>query len=218
MARMPRLVVPGYPHHVTQRGTRRMKTFFSAEDFQYYLDLVVKYKTESGVAVWAYCLMPNHVHLVVVPKQEDSLARLFRQVHRQYTRTINLREQWQGHLWQERFHSFVMDEQYLLATVRYVELNPVRAKLCTLPGTWPWSSARAHLSGQDDPIVTTTPILSRITDWPTYLSLKNTADASIRRHSSSGRPAGDETFIDTLENLTGRSLRRKKTGPKPEIK
>ncbi len=89
MARMPRFVVPGYPHHVTQRGTRRMRTFFSAEDYQTYLDLVRDAKASVGVDIWAYCLMPNHVHLVVVPQEDLSLARLFRQVHRKYTRRIN---------------------------------------------------------------------------------------------------------------------------------
>ena len=130
MARMPRLVVPHYPHHITQRGARRIKTFFTEEDYQYYLELVAEYKAEAGVEVWAYCLMPNHVHFVAVPTERDSLSRLFRRVHRHYSRAINFRQKCTGHLWQERFHSFVMDEQYLLATVKYVELNPVKAKLC----------------------------------------------------------------------------------------
>lgn len=218
MARMPRLVVPGYPHHVTQRGTRQMKTFFSEDDYQYYLDLIAKYKNDAGITVWAYCLMPNHVHFVVVPEEENSLARLFRRVHRHYTRMINFRQQCRGHLWQERFHSFVMNEQYLLATVRYVELNPVKAKLCTQPELWRWSSASAHLSGRNNRVVTTAPMLGRITDWHAYLSIKESGDESIRRHSSSGRPAGDEIFIQTLEGLTGRPLRKKTSGPKPSIK
>ena len=123
MARMPRLVVPDYPHHITQRGNRRMKTFFSEDDYQHYINLLESYKTDAEVEIWAYCLMPNHVHIVAVPKEKDGLSYLFRQVHRHYTRYINFREKWKGHLWQERYHSFVMDEQYLLATVRYVELN-----------------------------------------------------------------------------------------------
>jgi putative transposase len=154
MARMPRLVVPGYPHHVTQRGNRRMKTFFGDRDYRYYLELLSDTKEEAGIEVWAYCLMPNHVHFVVVPRLENSLSRLFRFVHRHYSRAINFRKNWKGHLWQERFHSFVMDEHYLLATVRYVELNPVRANLCHSPEDWPWSSAKAHIQGIDDDIVT----------------------------------------------------------------
>ena len=220
MARMPRLVVPGYPHHVTQRGNRRMKTFFCREDYRAYLDLLAEAKAETGVAVWAYCLMPNHVHLVVVPERSDSLAQLFRHVHRRYSRRINFREQWRGHLWQERFHSFVMDELYLLATVRYTELNPVHAQLCVDPTDWPWSSARAHFAGRDDSVVSVQPMLERVANWGNYL-LEEVRDGevdSIRRCSRTGRPAGDEWFLEQLETLTGRELKRRKPGPKPSNK
>lgn len=165
MARMPRLVVPGYPHHVTQRGNRRMKTFFCGEDYRAYLELLAEAKAEAGVAVWAYCLMPNHVHLVVAPERKDNLARLFGCVHRRYSRRINFREHWRGHLWQERFHSFVMDERYLLAAVRYTELNPVRTRLCANPTDWPWSSAGTHLRGRDNTVVSVAPMLERVADW-----------------------------------------------------
>ena len=216
MARMPRLVVPGYPHHVTQRGNRRMKTFFSTADYQAYLDLMSEVKDEIGVEVWAYCLMPNHTHLVVVPQETDGLSRFFRHVHRHYTRRINFRENWKGHLWQERFHSFVMDEDYLLATVRYVELNPVRARLCQQPGQWKWSSTRAHLLRKDDQVVRVKPMLDRIEDWERYLSV-DVVDAElldIRQYSRTGRPAGSEAFIDALERLTNKSLKKGKPGPK----
>jgi len=216
MARMPRLVVPGYPHHVTQRGNRRMKTFFSPNDYQYYIDLLAKYKKEAGVSIWAYCLMPNHVHIVAVPDKEGSLSCLFRQVHRHYSRYINFREKWKGHLWQERYHSFVMDEKYLLATVRYVELNPVKAKLCDTAENWKWSSTCAHLKGEDDQITEVKPMLNRINDWPSYLSMSNSEALieDIKKHTSTGRPVGDELFIEKLEAFTGRELKRKKPGPK----
>ena len=216
MARMPRLVVPGYPHHVTQRGARRMKTFFSRADYSYYLDLVSHYKDEAGVEIWAYCLMPNHVHFVAVPEEEDSLSRLFKETHRRYTRHVNFRKGWKGHLWQERFHSFVMDEQYLLATVRYVELNPVKARLCELAEEWEWSSTGSHILGCDDRIVSVAPMLGRISDWRSYLSQgeSDNDQATIRQCLSSGRPAGDELFTRHLEQLTGRDLRKKKPGPK----
>ena len=123
MPRMPRLIVPGYPHHVTQRGNRRQKTFFNTEDYQAYLDLVAIAKPRAGCDIWAYCLMPNHVHFVIVPEYEDSLALQFKEAHRRYTRRINFRENWRGQLWQERFHSFVMDEPHLSATARYVDLK-----------------------------------------------------------------------------------------------
>ena len=220
MARMARLVVPNLPHHVTQRGNRRQKTFFSADDYRAYVELLSEAKETAGIAIWAYCLMPNHTHLVVVPRDEDSLAALFAEAHRRYTRRVNLREGWQGHLWQERFHSFVMDEPHLLATVRYIELNPVRAGLCESAQQWPWSSASAHLAGKDDALVTVAPMLGMIDNWGCYLESAH-ADAvlkTIRQHTKTGRPAGDAGFITQLEELSGRALHTQKRGPKARIK
>lgn len=220
MARMPRLVVPGYPHHVTQRGIRCMNTFFSAEDYQAYLDLLVRFRDEAGVRIWAYCLMPNHVHLVVVPARKASLSDLFRQVHRRYTRRINFREDWRGHLWQERFHSFVMDERHLLAAVRYIELNPVRAGLILHPEDWRWSSVHGHLAGRDDDLLTVAPMLKRVGNWSQYLGTEVPEQdlQAIRCHSGTGRPAGDESFVECLEGLTGRTLKPGKPGRRPLIK
>ena len=159
MARLARVVVPGVPHHVTQRGNRRLETFFEDDDYRAYLDLLAASCAEAGVAVWAYCLMPNHVHLVLVPDERDGLRHALGEAHRRYTRRINFREGWRGHLWQERFHSFPMDEAYLLATARYVELNPLRARLVRKPGagrapapiwpgaTTPWSKSHRCAAG-----------------------------------------------------------------------
>jgi putative transposase len=216
MARMPRLVIPHYPHHVTQRGARRQKTFFSNADYKTYLDLLATAKDGVGAEIWAYCLMPNHVHHVIVPGKEDSLAALFSDAHRRYTRHINFREGWRGHLWQERFHSFVMDERYLMATVRYIELNPVRAGLCRKPQDWPWSSARAHLAGKNDALVSVQPMLARVDDWSAYLERETdqkTADA-IRKHTRTGRPTGSDRFLTQLESMTGRTIRKRKPGPR----
>ena len=145
MARLARLVVPGLPHHVTQRGNRRQQTFFCEEDYAAYLELMAEWCAKRGVEIWAYCLMPNHVHLVAVPQSKDGLRRAIGEAHRRYTRRINFREKWRGYLWQGRFASFVMDEPYLLAAARYVELNPLRANLVADAAEWPWSSAGAHL-------------------------------------------------------------------------
>ncbi len=129
MARLARIVIPGLPHHITQRGNRRQTVFFSDQDYRAYLDLLGDWSAKGGLKIWAYCLMPNHVHLIGVPKTEDSLRAAVAETHRRYTRLINFREGWRGHLWQERFHSFAMDEAYVYRAVRYVELNPVRAGL-----------------------------------------------------------------------------------------
>jgi putative transposase len=217
MARMPRIVVPGYPHHVTQRGNRRQRTFFCEDDYRYYVELLSQFSRQAGTEIWAWCLMPNHVHLVMVPRHEDGLRAALGEAHRRYTRHINVRQSWRGHLWQERFHSFLMDEDYLLATVRYVERNPVAAGLCETPEQWRWSSARAHLQGQDDGLVRVKPMLDRIDNWSAYLSRNNdTCEIdTIKRHTRTGRPVGATHFINKIEQLTGKSIAPKRPGPRP---
>jgi putative transposase len=158
MARIARVVVPGFPHHVTQRGNRRQQTFFCDDDYLAYIDLMAEWCRAYNVAIWPWCLMPNHVHLIAVPANAEGLARAIGEAHRRYTRRINFREQWRGHLWQERFASFPMDNRYLLATARYIEMNPVAANLVRNPGEYPWSSVRAHLTGEDDLLTHGSPI------------------------------------------------------------
>jgi len=215
MARLPRLVVPGYPHHVTQRGNRRQKTFFSADDYHEYIANIANAKADSGADIWAWCLMPNHVHLVVVPERLDSLSALFAEAHRKYTRYVNFRQGWRGHLWQERFHSCVMDERHLLSAIRYVELNPVTAGLCRQPEDWPWSRSRAHLAGHDDALVSVRPMLQRVSNWRRYLQSTDSESAleRLQKHSRTGRPLGNDHFIEKLEQLTQRTLKRRRPGP-----
>jgi putative transposase len=214
MARLARLVVPGHPHHVTQRGVRRLETFFGPEDYRTYLGLLREWSAKAGTEVWAYCLMPNHVHLILVPQTADGLRAALGETHRRYTRHVNFREGWRGHLWQERFHSFVMDEAHLLACARYVELNPVRAQLATRPQDWPWSSARAHLDGGGDATVAAQPLLERVADWRSFLDgdLEAAALAALRRHGRSGHPLGSAAFLETLARALGRDVRPRRPG------
>lgn len=208
MARLARLVIPGLPHHVTQRGNRRQQTFFCEDDYAAYVDLMADWCNERGVAIWAYCLMPNHVHLIGVPKSENALARAIGEAHRRYTRRINFRQKWRGYLWQGRFASFVMDEPYLLAAARYVELNPVRAGLVADAGDWRWSSARAHLSGRDDRLVRAAPMLAMIADWRAFLNSAMPEEElrDLREHGRTGYPLGSATFVERLERTVGRIL------------
>jgi len=218
MARLARLVVPGLPHHVTQRGNRRQQTFFNDADYGAYLELMSDWCRAKGVQIWGYCLMPNHTHLIAVPSSPDGLRWAIGEAHRRYTRRINFREKWWGYLWQGRFASFVMDEPYLLAAARYVELNPVRAGLVPSAQQWPWSSARAHLAGRDDRLVKVAPLLAMIADWNAFLqsAVPEEELRQIRRHGRTGRPLGDETFLGRLEGLVGRVLKPQKRGPKPK--
>ncbi len=216
MARFPRIVVPGVPHHVTQRGARRMQVFFSEDDYRSYILILERLARRHALHVWAYCLMPNHVHLIVVPSTKDGLAKPLGQTHHRYALEINRRHLWTGHLWQERFASFPMDEPHLLAAIRYVLLNPVRAGLAPSATAWPHSSARAHALGKADPLVDRNPATERIEDWDLYLKeSSNEETEAFRRHSRIGRPLGSESFIDRLEKLTGRRLRPRKVGRKP---
>ena len=214
MARLARLVIPGLPHHVTQRGNRRQQTFFNDGDYAAYVELMADWCREEGVEIWGYCLMPNHVHLIAVPAAEQSLRRAFGEAHRRYTRRINFREKWRGYLWQGRFASFVMDEPYLLAAARYVELNPVRAGLVADAGEWPWSSARPHLERRDDRLVKTAPLLAMIADWRALLDSVVREDElrDLREHGHTGRPLGSASFLDRLESMVGRVLRPQKGG------
>jgi putative transposase len=220
MARVARVVAPGFPHHITQRGNRRQQTFFCDEDYQYYVELLTQWCGAHQVEIWAYCLMPNHVHLIAVPESADGLRRAFGEVHRRYTRMVNVREGWRGHLWQGRFASFVLDEPYLLTTARYVELNPVRAGLASTPRRYRWSSAAAHIRGRDDALVKVSPLLQLAPNWRAFLArvIREEDLKLLRSHENTGRPLGDEEFLTTLEGDLGRILKRQKPGPKPRSK
>ncbi|MGR8921136.1 MAG: transposase [Gammaproteobacteria bacterium] len=216
MARIARVVVPGTPHHVTQRGNRRQTTFFGAADYRKYLELVAVGCRKAETRVWAYCLMPNHVHLVMVPSTEDGLRVALGDAHRRYAQRVNGRFGWRGHLWQERFYSFPMDEAHLRATVRYVERNPVAAKLTQTAAEWPWSSARAHLAGRDDQLVEAGPMLQLVADWSSYLAEIPAAETldTIARHTRTGRPLGSKDFVERLERRLGRPLAPQRRGRK----
>jgi len=217
MARIARVVVPDVPHHVTQRGNRRQKTFFNDDDYRTYLSLTEKFCRESQTQIWAYCLMPNHVHLVMVPAHEDGLRKPLAAAHRRYTGFINSREGWRGHLWQERFYSAPMDERHLLATVRYVERNPVEAGLCDNPAEWRWSSAEAHLVGRSDGLVRVQAMLDRVSDWASYLAQETDPETldTLERNLRVGRPLGGPEFVERVEKTLGRCLQPKKRGRPP---
>ena len=172
---------------------------------------------QCGVVIWAYCLMPNHVHLIAVPTSEDGLRRAIGEAHRRYTRRVNFREKWRGHLWQGRFASFVLDDYYLFAATRYVEWNPVRAGLAARPQDYPWSSAAAHLAGMDDRLVRVAPLLTMMKDWAGFLGQPAPEDlqSRLQRHERTGRPLGHQGFLARLEATLNRILTPQRPGRKP---
>jgi len=217
MARLARVVIPGHPHHVTQRGNGGARTFFGDDDYALYRDLLATHCRAASVEVWAWCLMPNHVHLILVPTDQDGLRRALARVHRAYAGIIQARRKRSGHFWQGRFGAVAMDEDYLAAALRYVALNPVRAHLARRAQDWRWSSTRAHLRGRDDGVTALHPIKDR---FPRFADLLATdADPELfdrlRAAESIGRPLGSDRFLARLERKTGRTLKPAKRGPKP---
>jgi REP-associated tyrosine transposase len=217
MARLARVVVPGLPHHVTQRGNGRARTFFGDEDYALYRDLLASHCRAAEVEIWAWCLMPNHVHLILVPSDPDGLRRALSRVHRAYAGIIQARRKRSGHFWQGRFGAVAMDEAHLAAALRYVSLNPVRARLVERAQDWKWSSTRAHLRGKDDGLTACEAVREIIADFAGLLASAPEQDLvdSLRAAESIGRPLGSDRFLARIERLTGRVLKPGKRGPKP---
>jgi putative transposase len=217
MARLARVVVPGHPHHVTQRGNGRARTFFDDADYALYRDLLAENCRAADVEVWAWCLMPNHAHLILVPSDSDGLRRALARVHRSYAGVIQARRKRSGHFWQGRFGAVAMDEQHLMAALRYVSLNPVRARLVERAQDWRWSSASAHLRGKDDGLTALAPIRDRVPRFADLLAIEPEQDlfGRLRAAESIGRPLGDDRFLSRIERRTGHNLKPGKRGPKP---
>lgn len=212
---MARIVIPGVAHHVTQRGNRQEDVFFSDADRQRYLYLLGEYSALHELQILAYCLMPNHVHLVAVPETPASLSGALRPVHLRYAQHINWSRDLSGVLWQGRFYSCPMDDRHFWSAVRYVEQNPVRAGLVEHAWDYPWSSAAGHCGFRKDPLLSgDLELADNIGDWQAWLGEPEveTTLTKLRRSTATGRPAGNDSFINRLEKLLGRTLRPKKGG------
>jgi putative transposase len=219
MPRRARIVVPGCAHHVTQRGNRGGVVFLDDEDRFLYMNLLREQSEIRRLLIWVYTLMTNHIHTIVVPESESSLYETFRNTHSVYSQCFNKKYGLNGHLWQARFYSCVLDEAHLWAAVRYVERNPVRAKMVERAESYRWSSARAHVYGAPDPLLDPgLPLLSMVENWSQWLAAEDAPSelAAIRKSTSRDLPLGDEAFIQGLEARFGRPLRERKRGRKPK--
>lgn len=218
MTRLSRVCVPSQPHHATQRGNGSTQTFFCDEDVNLYCNLLEKCCHEADVAIWAWMVMPNHVHLIIVPSDTDGLRRALAPVHARYARHIHARNNQTGHFWQGRFGCVAIDEPHLSAALRYIAYNPVRAGLVERPTDWRWSSVHAQLGLViDDGITSTAPIRERFPDFAALLAQGEDIDASnrLRRAEAIGRPVGSPAFLAECERQLGRTLAPAKRGPKP---
>ena len=215
MARLARFVVPGVPHHVTQRGNGRQRTFFGDDDYSAYLHLLKKHCARAGVSVWAWVLMPNHVHLILTPSDADGLRSALSRVHRAYASRVHAREKRTGHFWQGRFGCVAMNEAHLAAAVPYVALNPVRARLVPQAEDWRWSSVHAHLDpARGDGLTDTAPVAARFDNFAELLRAGEDAAASmaLRRAETIGRPLGDRSFQEHVNAAIGRDPAPRKRG------
>ena len=218
MPRLPRLVLPGFPHHLTQRGNRRQNVFFEDPDQQYFWDLLSRYSTLHGVEIWSYCLMRNHFHLVALPHSRSGLSSCLHDLDGRYAQYVNRKYELNGHLWQDRFFGCVLDSTHLWNAIRYVEQNPVRAGLVKLAEDYRWSSAAARCGLRADRVLTPGfPPPGLIPDWSQWLKLELEAHnlEGLREATLRGLPCGSETFLCQLEEMLGTRLRPRKPGPRP---
>jgi putative transposase len=217
MSRLARVVIPGLAHHVTQRGNGRQQVFFSDADYARYLRLLIESSAATRVSCLGYCLMPNHVHLILVPATDDGLRRCLAVVHRAYAGALNTRRGTSGHFWQGRYGSVVMDEAHLYEALRYVLLNPVRAGLVATANEWRWSSANVYLAGARDGLTNPWRMLGQIPDMSAYLAARSDAVRveRLRVAETIGRPAAEDDFLRLLERETGRRLRARARGAAP---
>jgi putative transposase len=219
MGRIPRIIMPGEAHHVTQRGNRRQNVFFCAEDYHNYLKLLWANAQSFKFSVWSYCLMPNHIHLLIVPESEEALRNGMSMLHQAYTTAINKARGWKGHLWQGRFFSCLVESAGVAAVARYIELNPVRAGLAGNAAEYPWSSAQISCAGKNG-LNGFAPITAPGGTWTEYLEYEPFGDRHeilnrIRQSVRTGRPFATEEYLDVIERKTGLKLKPQKRGRKP---
>ena len=213
MPRIGRVVAVGLPHHITQRGNYKHEVFLDDNDREKYLGFLCKYASQYKLSILTYCLMSNHVHFIAIPEREDSLARMFNTVHMRYSQYFNKKIGAGGHLWQGRFYSCVLDERHLMVAARYVERNPVRAKLVKKPWQWKWSSARVHVGKEVDPRLKLDELFELVEvsceSWREYIERREDTKEmeEIKKHTLTGRPLGTDQFIMKLEGMMGRRLK-----------
>ena len=216
MPRIARVCAINYSYHIAQRGNNRETVFFEDEDREFYLKTLVRYSHEWGLEIWAYCLMTNHVHILAVPQKEESLARGMGGINLVYTQYINRKYKRSGRLWQNRFYSSIVEKEvHLWAVSRYIERNPMRAKLVKRAEEYKWSSAEAHVTGNRDDILSGNGWLEEkeLQAYSDFLrEEEKEVEILIRKSTSTGRPLGSELFIKNLEKFLGRNLLPKKAG------
>jgi len=212
MPRTGRIVVSDVPHHITQRGNNHQEVFFVDDDRCVYLEFLKKQADRFGLEVQGYCLMTNHIHLIATPHSEVSLSKAIGVTHLLYTQYINRMHGRSGHLWQNRFYSCPLDQNHFFKTLRYIECNPVRAKLVRFAWDYPWSTATAHISGKDGTGLINPQQWWDISDGVQWQQILSEAQEQneikcIRTGTYCGRPLGSDSFISKIEHYLGHRVR-----------
>ena len=220
MARQARIVLSNTAHHITQRGNRGEHIFFEKADYQSYLDILTEQCQRFKVSLLSYCLLPNQIHLIAVPQKAELMARAIGETHRRYTNHINERQNWRGHLFQDRFFSYPADEQNSLRAARFVETMPVTAGIAPKPENYLWSSAKCRIKVIENPILRPFRSFHAIHNWGDYLNRPMDPNELkiIQTHLQTGRPRGSDLFLDNIEAQIGRPVRPQKRGRKPLLK
>ncbi len=217
MPRIGRTVVPHYPHHIVQRGHNRQVVFAADRDFHYYLDTLAEFKEVYQVKVYAFCLMTNHVHLLLSPQDHDGIGKLMKRLAGRQTRYRNKLEGRSGTLWESRYKSSVVDaDEYLLACKRYIELNPVRAAMVTHPQDYAWSSVHHRIDPGCFPWLDSAPGMGHV-DSDCYMNFLESAIADdewqlIHESVQRCQLTGGSRFIDEIERITGLRVEHRKPG------
>jgi putative transposase len=218
MPRTARIVIPGVPHHVTQRGDHRMTIFHNDDDYQKFLQMLYEYANKHGLKILSYCLMPNHIHIICIPITETTLEEVFKPLLMRYAQYRNRTQRTSGHVWQQRFYSCPMDVPHLWTGMRYAERNPIRAGLVSRAEDYPWSSAAAHCGLRKDPLLSAVPesYLLGVPDWSAWLAEPEDSLLlkKIRKNTLIGRPLGNDHFIQDLENRLGQRIKSWHVGEK----
>jgi putative transposase len=214
MPRQARSVFANIPHHITQRGNRKSDVFFCDTDKDYYLELLQEYSVKHKVEVLAYCLMTNHIHLILMPSTEDGLQKVLKPLHMRYSQYINKQQKTSGILWQGRFFSSPLDEQYTYYAFAYVENNPVEAKMVENAIDYKYSSAKHHTGLSVDKLITSYDIGVKQGDYLEYLQsmIKQKYSKILKTNTHKGLPCGSDDFIMKLSDKIGRDLSFKGVG------
>lgn len=216
MPHIARIVGIGYPHHLIQRGNNRQNIFFDQEDRRLYLKWLKKYSLECGCTVHAYCLMSNHVHLLVVPQYNYSLAKTMQKLSLRFTQHINKKYKRTGRLWECRFYCALVDKElYFWSVGRYIERNPVRAKIVSKPDEYQWSSAKANITAKEIDFIK--PIWQDDTEREEYITFLNNPDKEeeieiIKKSTISGKPIGSEEFLNQMVETLGITINTRLKG------